>query len=79
MNEELAAAAMAWENAYHRARAGASSAGKGCERMGRRVERLKQEVTLLKGQIERLTHENNEQQKKISRLSLELLSCLSDR
>ena len=68
-----------WENIAHRANAGARSASKGAERLKRKVERLRDEVKILTGRIERLTHENTEQQKKISRLSLELLAALGQR
>jgi TolA-binding protein len=63
-----------WEIMARRAGEGARSASKGAERLKRKVERLRDEVKILNGRIERLQHENVEQQKKISRLSLELLS-----
>lgn len=66
-----------WENVARRASDGARSASKGAERLQRKVERLKEEVKLLKGRNDRLQHECIEQGKKISRLSLELLSTLS--
>jgi predicted RNase H-like nuclease (RuvC/YqgF family) len=77
---ELAAARAAadhWEVTSRRASEGARSASKGAERLQRKVERLKEEIKLLKGRNDRLQHECSEQQKKISRLSLELLSTLS--
>jgi predicted RNase H-like nuclease (RuvC/YqgF family) len=77
---ELAAARAAaehWEVTSRRASDGARSASKGAERLQRMVARLKEEVKLLKGRNDRLQHECSEQGKKISRLSLELLSALS--
>lgn len=74
---EARAAADHWEVAARRATDGARSASKGAERLQRKVERLKEEVKLLKGRNDRLQHECSEQGKKISRLSLELLSTLS--
>lgn len=69
-------AARSWEIVARRASEGARSACKGAERLKRKVGRLRDEVKILGGRIERLQHENAEQQKKISRLSLELLSHL---
>lgn len=66
-----------WELIARRAVAGAQSSSKGAERLHRKVCRLRDEVKILNGRIERLIHENGEQKKKISRLSLELLSHLS--
>lgn len=66
-----------WELMARRATAGAQSSSKGAERHYRRVCRLRDEIKILKGRIERLQHECSEQKKKISRLSLELLSHLS--
>jgi predicted RNase H-like nuclease (RuvC/YqgF family) len=66
-----------WELTARRASAGAQSSSKGAERLHRKVCRLRDEIKILKGRIERIQHENGEQQKKISRLSLELLSHLS--
>lgn len=66
-----------WEVIARRCTDGARSASKGAERLQRRVGRLKDEVKILRGRIERLQHECSEQGKKISRLSLELLSKLS--
>ena len=74
---EARALAAHWEVIARRATDGARSASKGAERLQRRVERLKDEVKILKGRNERLQHECSEQGKKISRLSLELLSTLS--
>lgn len=68
--------ARSWEIIAHRAMAGARSASKGAERLNRKVGRLRDEVKILNGRIERLKHENGEQTKKISRLSLELLAKL---
>jgi hypothetical protein len=68
--------ARSWEIIAHRASDGARSASKGAERLKRKVGRLRDEVKILTGRIERLQHENGEQTKKISRLSLELLSRL---
>ena len=69
-------AARSWEIMARRASEGARSASKGAERLKRKVGRLRDEVKILNGRIERLRHENGEQTKKISRLSLELLSKL---
>lgn len=66
-----------WELMARRATAGAQSSSKGAERLYRKVCRLRDEVKILKGRVERVQHENGEQKKKISRLSLELLSRLS--
>lgn len=66
-----------WELMARRASAGAQSSSKGAERLHRRVCRLRDEVKILNGRLERVQHENGEQKKKISRLSLELLSHLS--
>lgn len=65
-----------WELRARRASAGAQSSSKGAERLHRKVCRLRDEITILKGRMERIQHENGEQKKKISRLSLELLSLL---
>lgn len=66
-----------WEIMARRASAGAQSSSKGAERLHRKVCRLRDECKILKGRIERIQHENGEQKKKISRLSLELLAKLS--
>lgn len=66
-----------WELMARRAAAGAQSSSKGAERLHRKVCRLRDEIKILKGRVERVQHENGEQKKKISRLSLELLSNLS--
>lgn len=66
-----------WELMARRAFAGAQSSSKGAERLHRKVCRLRDEVKILNGRLERAQHENGEQKKKISRLSLELLSHLS--
>lgn len=66
-----------WELMARRATAGAQSASKGAERLHRKVCRLRDEVKILNGRLERVQHENGEQKKKISRLSLELLANLS--
>ena len=68
-----------WEVVARRATDGARSASKGAERLQRRVASLRDTVKILTGRIERLTHENAEQQKKISRLSLKLLAALGPR
>lgn len=77
VSDALAKAAY-WELAARRATAGAQASSKGAERLNRKVCRLRDEVKILAGRIGRLQHEINEQQKKISRLSLELLSKLSE-
>lgn len=71
------AEASQWEVMARRATDGARSSSKGSERLKRRVDRLRQEVKLLTGRVERLQHECGEQQKKINRLSLELLGGLN--
>ena len=72
----LTDAVRSWEIIAHRASDGARTASKGAERLKRKVGRLREEIKIMAGRIERLQHENVEQQKKISRLSLELLARL---
>jgi predicted nucleic acid-binding Zn-ribbon protein len=77
MIDGLRAEVARWEITAHRHAAGARSASKGAERLRRKLDHARDEIKILKGRIERLEHEGNEQRKKISRLSLELLARLS--
>ena len=74
--QRLAQEAARWELYYHRAVAGARGANRGVERMRIRMFRAQNEATIARGRVERLEHEVSEQQKKITRLSLQLLSFL---
>jgi len=76
VQDALSRAAL-WELTARRATAGAQSSSKGAERLYYRCERLRDTIKLLKAKIEGLERVNREQEKKISRLSLELLGTLS--
>lgn len=71
--QRLAECAGRYELLWRRAVDGARSANRGLERAQQRAYRLECDLSIANGEIERLRHENHENEKKIQRLSLRIL------
>jgi hypothetical protein len=72
--QRLAAEAAKYELLWRRAKDGARAATTGLQRAVRREYRARCDLIIAGGEVERLKKENQEQEKKLQRLSLRILS-----
>jgi hypothetical protein len=72
--QRLAAAAARYELLWRRAKDGARAATTGLQRAMQREYRARCDLIIANGEVSRLRRENEEQEKKLQRLSLRILS-----